>query len=233
MRYQAVVAYSRVIDQAALHHVPAEQPLRSAQKKQQPQSAGNRRRHRPRPQEKQKREQEDNAGHPSEKPVGVFHPKDELEAGQGHVGVDQFEFGELPVVFKHLLPLALIERRNCAPERLPVDHRKTGAGQAYRAAEDDQGKYQQTAQGKPRHDHDRRRVPRIRLPGRRRGGYPAQRLKTSELLVPPKPKLLLIAICRSTWSWFSVTIRWPAAPGSRLSMFAEAEINPDSIINSV
>lgn len=61
--------------------------------------------------------------------------------------------------------------------------------------------------------------------------HPRQRLKINEQLVPPNPKLLLIAISSSTSFLVSVTIGKPCARSSRFSILAEAAIKPDSIIN--
>ena len=71
-------------------------------------AAGTRGTHAP-PQENQKRQQEHQAGYAAKQAVGVFHPKDETETGQGQVGIDEAEFGEPPVVFKDPLPLRFAE----------------------------------------------------------------------------------------------------------------------------
>ena len=142
---QAVVAHLRIIGETAFDHIPAQQPLHPAQKKQPPQPAGDPPRHHSPHQEKQERQQKHEAGYASEQPVGVFHPKDEPEPDQRHIGIDQFEFGKLPVVFKGLAPLGFIQRRNRPAKWLPVHHRKAGAGEAHRTAEDHQRKHQQAA----------------------------------------------------------------------------------------
>src|SRR5688572_31484303 len=91
MRGQAQVRDARIVDQAALHHVPAERALGAAQKKHGAEL--------PRQgaveflpdEEVKERQQEDDADQPAEQAVRVFPPEDALEAGEVHVEVHQPE----------------------------------------------------------------------------------------------------------------------------------------------
>ena len=221
------MADMRVVGEAALHHVPAEQPLQPAEQKHQPQARRQRARQHAPPQKKQKRQQKDEGDGAAEHAVRVFHQKDEAKPGERHVRIDQLEFRVLPVFFKRELPRLRAERRHRAGQRPPFHHGQTGAAQAHRPAERDQREHQQAAEQEP----GRERIFRER-PRRARQLHPRQRLKISELLAPPKPKLLLIATSKSA-SRRSVAMEKPAAAGSRFSMLAEPAMKPDSIISSV
>jgi hypothetical protein len=87
VRREAVLADPRLVHESALHHPPAEQPLRTAEHEHQHQSWRQPCLHATPPEEPQHRQGKGHAHHAPEQAVCVLEPEDPLEAVQIHAGV--------------------------------------------------------------------------------------------------------------------------------------------------
>ena len=98
VRGEAEVAHARVVDQAALDHVPAERALQRAEREDARQLPRERAVDAPAHREPDEGQQEHRADGAPEQAVEVLPPEDALEAGQVHRVVDLLELGGLLVL---------------------------------------------------------------------------------------------------------------------------------------
>ena len=89
----------------------------------------------PRHRKPEKRQQIGNPDHAPEQPVAPFPPENRLELGQIHAGVEFAILRDGLVGVERLRPLLLIERRQRAGDRFPLDDREPGFGQTRGAAD--------------------------------------------------------------------------------------------------
>ena len=115
------------------------------------------------PPEPEERHEKDEPDRPAEQAMEVLPPEDALELGERHALVDQLVLGRLPVLVEHRLPVGLGERRDRADERLPLDDRQPGVGEAGDAPDDDHRRDRERADEEPGRDRA--------AGGRRRGGW--------------------------------------------------------------
>ena len=148
----------RPVDEATLHHVPAEEPLHGAEDEDDGEPPCQARRN-PTPREDvQKRHQKDDGDQSAPEAVDVLQPKDALEAGKCHVGVERREFGILPVLREGRLPVRLAEGRQPPAQRPPLHHGQPRMGEAGDPSDDHHG---------DDHGRDREQPCRDRAPGAR------------------------------------------------------------------
>jgi hypothetical protein len=74
--------------------------------------------------EPQEGKEEGGADQPSEKPMPVFPPEDQLELVEAHALVDELILGCELILLERLLPLRVRHRRQRADDRLPFDDRQ-------------------------------------------------------------------------------------------------------------
>ena len=120
---------------ARRHHPPADRALQRAETEDQPQPPPQIRGQHAAPHEPEKRQQIGDADHAPEQPVAPFPPENRLELGKRHAGVDFAILRDGLVGLERLRPLRLVERRQHAGDRLPLDDRKPGFGQPRGAAD--------------------------------------------------------------------------------------------------
>ena len=149
MRCEAILADPRVIHQSAHDHVPAQQPLQTAEDEQQPQVRQEAGAQAPAQPEIQHGQQEDNADQPTEHPVQILEHEDALEALQIHAAVDLEVLRELSVFVEGFLPGLLGQGRNHTHQRFPFDHRQPRSGQAGHRAEQDHAEHHRGAEYQP------------------------------------------------------------------------------------
>jgi hypothetical protein len=149
VRREPVLGHGGTVDEAALDHVPAEQPLAATENEQQQQA-------RPQPRTQataqgkvREREQEQQADQASEHAVQVLVHEDHAELVEAHAAVDLLILGELLVLLERRLPGGLANRRHDAHDRSPLDHRQPALGQPRHAAEQDHGVDDQRAGQQP------------------------------------------------------------------------------------
>jgi hypothetical protein len=149
MRGQPIVTDARVVDQAALHHVPAHRSLQPPEHEH-PQQLRNQRWRNPAPQQKvDEWQQEDQPDQTSENAVPVFPIEDALELCERHLVVNLLVFGGFLVFLEGLVPFGRIERRNDPDNRLPLDDRQAGMGQTCDATDYQNGEDHGTANQQP------------------------------------------------------------------------------------
>ncbi len=138
------------------HHPPADHALQCAETEDQPQPPPQVGAQSAAPQEPEKRQQIGDPDHAPEQPVAPFPPENRLELGEIHAGVEFAILRNGLVGVERLRPLLLIERRQRAGDRLPLDDRKPGFGETRGAADQ-------------HHDRDQRGDRKAATSGRR--GY--------------------------------------------------------------
>ena len=79
----------------------------------------------------------------------VLPPEDALEALEVHVEVDLLELGRALVLLEQRLPFGLVQRRQRADQRLPLDDRQPGVREAGDAAHHHHGEHEGGADEKP------------------------------------------------------------------------------------
>ena len=119
MRREPVLADIGAVDEAALHHVPADRALKSAEHEQADQSGQQRARDIAREPEHDEGHEEGGADQPAEKAMRPFPPIDGLEVLQAHAALDLGIFRDLLIGLEGLAPVRLAERRDRADDRLP------------------------------------------------------------------------------------------------------------------
>ena len=146
---KTVLADTRVVHQAALHHIPAQQALQSAHKKQDHQFWHQPGSHPFANGKVQHGQQEDDTDQASQNAVQVFIHEDGLEPLQAHAPIDFLVFGKLPVLVESLLPCLLRQWRDNPHQRLPLHHGQAGVGQAGDTAQQYHAKDNGRAQQQP------------------------------------------------------------------------------------
>jgi hypothetical protein len=160
MRGQAELRHSRIVDEPAFHHEPADGALQSTEQE----DAGERPREAARNastrEEPQVRHEEHDADRAPEQPMEILPPEDALELRERHRVIDVAEFGRRLVLGERVVPVGRVERRQRADDRLPLGDRQAGMREPRHAAHDDHREHQQRAHEKPRDErsrgHDRR-----------------------------------------------------------------------------
>jgi hypothetical protein len=152
VRGQPEVAYARILDEAGLHHVPAERALHRTEKKYAAELPGKPPIEPPPREEPQERNQENRADHPAEEPVHVFPPEDSLEPIDVHCEVHEAELGRLAIFREKRFPIRVRERRDGSDQGLPLDDREAGMRQPRDPADDDHCEHQRGAYEQPRGD---------------------------------------------------------------------------------
>src|SRR5258706_5237000 len=150
MGCQAEVADARIVDEAALHHGPAERALQSAENEDteelQRDGSGEFSLY-----EKENiREKKYQADQSAKEAMGVLEPEDPLESCQRHFAEDFLELRGRAVLVEEQIPVRLRERRHDADERLPLGDREARFGQPRQAADHDDGEGQFGADKEPR-----------------------------------------------------------------------------------
>ena len=149
MRGQPVLADVRIIDQAALDHVPADQALHSAEYEHQPVF---------RPllfadvafgRKYQERHKEHDADQATEQAMQEFEPENALECLNIHVCIDLLELWRLLVHLERRPPLGIGQRRQNARDRFPVNHRQAGPRESCHATQHNHRKYQRATNEQP------------------------------------------------------------------------------------
>ena len=119
---EPVLADVRIVHEAALDHVPAEDALQSAEYEHQqvlrPLIASNISFR----QKVDERQQKNYADNSAQQTVQEFQPENILEGIDVHLRIQFLKFGRLLVHLEHTLPLAVCDRWQPAHERSPVDH---------------------------------------------------------------------------------------------------------------
>ena len=139
---EAVGAHVGPVDQPALHHVPAEQPLEPAEHTDE-QHLERERAVEGAPDEEPEEGQDEGGAHrAAEQPVRIFEPEDRLETLQRHGGIERPVFGEAPVVGEERPPRVLADGRQRPHQRAPVHHGEPGVVEARDAAEHDHRQHQ-------------------------------------------------------------------------------------------
>jgi hypothetical protein len=87
-----------------------------------------------------------------QQPMKIFPPEDALELTDCHPAIDLLVFGGLLIAAERVLPLRIVQRRQCADDRLPLGDRQTRMGEPGDAADDDNAEYQCAADEQPRGD---------------------------------------------------------------------------------
>src|SRR5665647_2815213 len=98
--------------------------LQGAKAEDQPQPAFQVRSQKAAPHEPQERQQVSDPDHAPEQPVAEFPPEDRLERGEIHAGVHFAILRDLLVGLERLRPLLLVQRRQRAGDRFPLDDGK-------------------------------------------------------------------------------------------------------------
>ena len=138
MHGQPVLADADAIDQAAAHHVPADEALQPAEREDPDQPRQQRARNPAGGQQHEERHEKGEADQAAEEAVRPLPPEDALERAKAHALVDLLVLRDLPILVEGILPVGLRQRRHDADDRLPFGDRQAGAGQARRAADADQ-----------------------------------------------------------------------------------------------
>ncbi len=156
MRGEAKLRHAHVVDQAALHHVPAHRALQSAEDEdaeELPRVTGRNLAARGEPDERREKHETDQT---AEEPVDVLPPEDALELGDRHRVIGQLVLRRLLVLLERLLPICVGERRNRADDRLPLDDRQARSGQTRDTADDDHREHERATEEEPSRDRSRR-----------------------------------------------------------------------------
>ena len=152
VRGQPELRHPRVVDEPALHHVPAHRALQAAQHEdaeELPRMAGRNVAPRDEPQQRDEKHDADQA---PEQAMEVLPPEDALEPGERHPLVHLPVLGRQLVLLERLLPLGLGQRRQRADDRLPLDDRQARMREPRDAADDDHREHQRAAHEQPRRD---------------------------------------------------------------------------------
>jgi hypothetical protein len=155
-------------DNPGHHHVPAEQPLRSAEREQADDlpavALGDRA---PDPEPQQARA-EDEADQPAEQAVGEFPPIDVLECRERHSRrpVDLDIFGGRLVEVESAHPIGVAKRRDGSANWVPFGDRQAAFGEPRDSADDD---HRKNHEGDEQQQPGERQRPGL-LGGVRRGG---------------------------------------------------------------
>ena len=150
MRGETQLRYARVVDEPALHHVPAERTLCAAEDEDRKQRPGITGRNAATDEKPQIRQQEGKTDCAPEQPMRVLPPEDALERVEAHVRVDLPVFGRGAILGENVSPVGIGQRRQRADDRLPFGDRQAGVREARHAPEHDQREQQGTADKKPR-----------------------------------------------------------------------------------
>jgi hypothetical protein len=158
VRRQPELRHARIVDEAALDHVPAHRALQRAQREDRGELPRVFARDQASRGEPDERDQEDDADRSAQQPVEVFPPEDALELGEAHSRVHLPVFGRLLILGERLLPLRGVERRQRPHDRLPFDDREAGMREPRDTADDDHREHQRAADEKPCGDPAMRRA---------------------------------------------------------------------------
>ena len=137
MRGEAKVRNPRIIDESALHHVPAQRALQPAEKKDGEEPRGDAGRNPAFGDEPQQRHQEHDSDRASEQAVDIFPAVDPLEPFQAHVRVDLTKLGRRLISGEGIVPIRVAHGRQRPDDGLPFGDRQPGVGQARHPAHDD------------------------------------------------------------------------------------------------
>ena len=132
---KAVLRNFHPLAQSRCHHPPADRTLQRAETEDQPQPPPEVGAERAAPEKPEKRQQIGNADHAPEQAMAPFPPEDRLELAEIHAGIEFAILRNPLVALERLLPLLLLERRQRAGHRLPLDDRKPGFGETRRATD--------------------------------------------------------------------------------------------------
>ena len=135
MRRQPILGHLGPLCEARRDHPPADRALQRAEGEDHPQPPFQLSAQRAAPQEVQERQQIDRADHAPEQAVAPFPPEDGLELRKAHAGVEFAVLRDGLVALERLRPLRLVERRQRAGNRLPLDDRQSGFRQPRGAAD--------------------------------------------------------------------------------------------------
>ena len=126
MRSEPQLRHTRVVDQTALHHVPAQCSLRSAEQEnpEQHRRQTGRGRNLSACDEPQQRHDEREPYQAPEQAVDIFHPEDAFERVDAHATIDLQVFRRHLIFGKRLVPLRLRQRRQGADDGLPFGNRQ-------------------------------------------------------------------------------------------------------------
>ena len=173
MRCEAELRDPRIVDEPALHHVPAHRALKRSERE----DADELRRQTcrdPAPgDEPEQRQQERDSDRAPEQPMAVLPPEDALERVERHAAVDLAVFGRGLVLGEGLGPLRIGQRRQRADDRLPFGDGEARVREARHAADDNHGEEQRAAREQPRRDCSRITLARLRVARRRGQDNPA------------------------------------------------------------
>src|SRR5687767_6090239 len=142
-------AYFGIVDEARLHHVPADSALQRAKQKDAAELPRERAVQFFLHEEINVGKKKDNPDQAREQPVDVFPPEDALETFERHAEVDLTEFRRLAVLREQRFPIGLRKRRQHADERLPLHDGKAGASKAGDAADEHDEKCKRGASKQP------------------------------------------------------------------------------------
>ena len=169
MRGQPELRHARIVDQPALHHVPAQRALQAAEREDRDQRRRESGRQLPpqdKPGERQRKHRTDDA---PEQPMRVFPPEYRLECVEAHSLVHLPVFGRCLVFDEGLVPLRRRKRRQRADDRLPFGNRQPRMGEPGHAADDDDREHQRTTDQQPdRHGSRRAAIRPHAMPRNRR-----------------------------------------------------------------
>ena len=157
MRSEPQLRHSRVVDQTALDHVPAQCSLRSAEQEnpEQHRRQTGRRWKLSACDEPQQRHDEGEPDQAPEQAVDIFHPEYAFERVDAHAAIYLQVLRRRLILGKRFVPLRLGQRRQCADDGLPFGDRQARMRQARHAADHDQGEHQGAADEKPGRDRAR------------------------------------------------------------------------------
>jgi len=136
MRGQAILAHVGTLGEPALHHVPAQDALRTQETQDHREPAPERARQLAPQRERHERRGKGEPDQPGPEPVPVFPEIDAAEPGRRHVGVDRAVLRNLPVPGELLGPGPRVQRGDDARDRLPFGDGEPRLGEAGRAPDE-------------------------------------------------------------------------------------------------
>ena len=149
MRRQSQLRYARIVDQAALHHVPSERALRRAEKKDADQHRRETRWDPAAQAEPYQRHQENDADRAPEQAMEIFPPENALERVDGHVAVDLAILGCRLILAERLVPSGRGKRRERSDDGLPFGDRQSRVREPRRTSDYGHREHQRAADEKP------------------------------------------------------------------------------------
>ena len=155
VRGEPVLAYPWIVDQAALHHVPAHRTLQAAEEKNAGELPSQLAIDAPAREKIEKGREERHADRAAEQAMTILPPKDAFELVERHAAIHLPILGRELVPGESVLPLRVVQRRHGADDGLPLDDRQSRVREAGNPADDHHQEEQDAAGEKPERDRCR------------------------------------------------------------------------------